>query len=482
MLILYDPMYNYCQVLQTMMRKVIKTIQFLAFLSCFSVSVASAGAIPTSIDGQKLPTLADVVQKVEMGIVNISAKDVSQQSSNFENFFQDDFFRDFFQFRRDFGSPNRSRNRQVLGSGVVIDAEQGYIVTNEHLMISKDLEIEITLSDGRSAEAEVVGRDKDMDIALLKFKEPQENLASAILGDSDDLQVGDFVLALGSPYGLQATVTSGIVSGLARRGLGISRYENFIQTDAAINIGNSGGALVNLRGEVVGINTAIISPGRSGSVGIGFAIPINAVSKVIDQLMEHGQVKRGLLGISFQELTDELAEAFNLDSTRGVLVNQVIENSGAEGAGMKAGDVLTHVNGVEVVDGDQLKNMIALIRVGEPTTVTFIRDGKVHTAKTEITIHGIEITGGGTLDSRLEGTELQNASNQDPQLQGVVVSKVEEGSPAWQWGLREEDIILEVNQQHVSNIEDLKAALALQKGILLMRLNRGNSSIFMVMN
>ena len=440
-------------------------------------AVVHAGTLPVIVDGQKLPTLANVVSKVEASIVSISSR-VSQSTQMNDILSQDDFFRDFFKF----GNPGQRQNREYLGSGVIVDAGQGYIVTNAHLIKSKNAEIEVTLSDKRSFKADIMGIDKDMDIALLQLNSPPDDLIDATFGDSDELRVGDFVLAMGSPYDLSATVTSGIVSALGRRNLGIGPFEDFIQTDAAINIGSSGGALVNLRGEVIGINTAILSPGRTGNIGIGFAIPVNAVSKVLRQLQQHGQVRRGILGVHFQELTEELAEAFELNSTKGVLITSVLENSGADRAGLKVGDVLTHINGVEVVDGAHLQNKIALIRVGDTIEVQFIRDGRLVASIARIGLHQSQTMSAGILDPRLEGAEIQEILKGEANDSSILVASVKEGSAAWRFGLRGDDILVKMNKRPVKSMEDVRDALTQGNGFLLVELKRSNGSVFLVMN
>ncbi len=456
------------------------TVSVAVFFITTSANIGIASTLPFVMDGTGLPTLADVVEKIEHGIVNISTV---RRSGGAAGDYPMDALRKFFGgddfFQRFFETPNhdeRRRRRHLdLGSGVIINATRGHILTNHHLL-SEDSEIQITLLDGRSATAEIVGTDPDMDLALLRVDLP--NLVEIKLGDSDDLRVGDFVLALGNNYGLSATVTSGIVSALGRSGLGLDRYEEYIQTDAAINPGSSGGALVNLRGEVIGINTAILSP-AGGNVGIAFAIPINSAASIAEQIAEFGRVRRGVLGIHFQELTQEVAEAFGLDHVEGVLVNRILPGSAAEEAGMREGDILTKVNSAGVVNGSQLRNMIALIRVGEQVNVEFKRQGQVMYGTGYIgdnnrrTVFGKEVTG------RLDGVVFENIQGSQA---GVLAASVERGSYAWRSGIREGDIVLEVNQESVSDVKDFDEIIRDPDDLILLKINRQNQTYFIAMH
>ncbi len=457
-------------------------VAFAALWSCaMFASVCNASALPFAVDGNKLPTLADVVEKIEHSIVNIStATRRDHQSGNsaldqfrdqLRDYFEgDEFFNRHFEFR----TPDRPRRRRAvnLGSGVIIDAKQGHILTNNHLL-TDSTEVEITLLDGRSAIAEIIGTDPDMDLALLKVD--LSNLVEIELGNSDELRVGDFVLALGNNYGLSSTVTSGIVSALGRSGLGIEQYEEYIQTDAAINPGSSGGALVNLRGEVVGINTAILSP-AGGNVGIAFAIPINTAASVANQLIQYGRVKRGVLGVHFQPLTQEMAEAFQLDRIEGVLINKVLPGSAAEYAGMKEGDILIGVNGVKVTDGSQLRTIIALIRVGEAVNVEYIRNGEVLFGSGWIGDNSQKTIAGVDLSRRLEGVVFQNTPSSES---GVLVASVERDSRGWRAGIREGDVVVEVNQQSVADVDDFSYAIDDPDELIVLRINRQDEFYFL---
>jgi len=310
--------------------------------------------------------LPEMLKKVVPGVVNISTRTRIRYEEN--PLFKDPFFRQFFDI------PNMplEREQQSLGSGVVVDASKGYVVTNNHV-INKADKITVTLQDGQSFEATLVGSDENTDIALIRIK--NGNLVELPKGNSDLLQVGDFVVAIGSPFGLGQTVTSGIVSALGRSSLGIEGYEDFIQTDASINPGNSGGALVNLQGELIGINTAIVGP-SGGNVGIGFAIPINLANQVINQIIQFGEIKRGQLGIQMQDLTPALASAFHIKQQHGAVIAGIIPGSPAQKAGLQRGDIVTSVNGQAVDSATKLRNRIALMQVGDLVSLDILRDGE----------------------------------------------------------------------------------------------------------
>ncbi|MCB1318685.1 MAG: Do family serine endopeptidase, partial [Leptospiraceae bacterium] len=337
----------------------------VALLGSVGVTPAQA-ALPGFVDGEPLPTLAPMLERVTPSIVNIStASKVVVQSPLFD----DPFFRRFFQI------PNqqpRERKRTGLGSGVIIDAKNGYVITNNHVIDNAE-EIVVTLQDERSFDAKVIGTDAGADIAVIQIQ--ADHLTEIAISDSKDLRQGDFVVAIGNPFGLGHTATTGIVSALGRSGLGIESYEDFIQTDASINPGNSGGALVNLRGELIGINTAILGP-SGGNIGIGFAIPSNMALDVTQQLIDHGEVKRGRLGFTAQDLTPELAQAFNIQVDKGVVVARVEPDSPADKAGLQAGDVITAVNGEPISNSVDIRNMIGLIRVGTRMRMDIVRNGK----------------------------------------------------------------------------------------------------------
>jgi Do/DeqQ family serine protease len=324
----------------------------------------AAGAIPEV--GGAVPTLAPMLARVTPGVINIAVRGKVRAENPL---LQDPFFRRFFNLPQ--RSQPEERETQATGSGVIVDAQNGYILTNGHV-VDNATKIEVTTKDNKRFTAKLVGRDTEADVAVLQI--PAQNLTAVPLGDSDRLQVGDFVLAVGNPFGLGQTVTSGIVSALGRSGLGIEGYEDFIQTDASINPGNSGGPLVNLYGQVVGINTAILAPG-GGNIGIGFAVPINMARRVMDQIIRYGEVKRGRIGVAIQDLTPELAQAMSTHQTEGAVIARVETGSPAEQAGLRTGDLVVAANGTTVHSGTQLRNMIGLARIGDQVTLTVDRRG-----------------------------------------------------------------------------------------------------------
>jgi serine protease Do/serine protease DegQ len=329
--------------------------------------VGAAIPLKSLSDGTKeVPTLAPVLKEAMPGVVNIAVRGTIPVKDN--PLYGDPFFRRYFDL------PERPPERefQSAGSGVIVDAERGYVLTNNHVIAQAD-QVTVGLHDGRRLKAELVGTDPEVDIALLKV--PAEDLVAVPLGDADKLEVGDFVVAIGNPFGLGQTVTSGIVSALGRSGLGIEGYEDFIQTDAAINPGNSGGALIDLRGRLIGINTAIVGP-SGGNVGIGFAIPVNMAREIMEQIVAYGTVRRGQLGVVVQDLTPELAEAFRLDVSRGAVIADVAPGSSAERSGLARGDVIVAVDGASIRDAGHLRNRIGLLRLGERVDLTVIREGE----------------------------------------------------------------------------------------------------------
>jgi len=337
-------------------------------------SALAAAPIP-EIAGGAVPSLAPMLSRVTPGVVNIAVRGKVKSENPL---LQDPFFRRFFNLPQ--RQQQEERETQATGSGVIVDAAQGYVLTNGHV-VDNATRIEVTSKDNRRFTAKLVGRDTETDIALLQI--PSQNLVAVPMGDSDRLQVGDFVLAVGNPFGLGQTVTSGIVSALGRSGLGIEGYEDFIQTDASINPGNSGGPLVNLQGQVVGINTAILAPG-GGNIGIGFAVPINMARRVMDQILRYGEVKRGRIGVAIQDLTPDLAQAMNTKQTNGAVIARVESGSPAEQAGLKSGDLVVAVNGTVVHSGTQLRNMIGLARIGDQVTLTVDRRGSEYTVPVRI--------------------------------------------------------------------------------------------------
>jgi serine protease Do/serine protease DegQ len=384
-------------------------------------------------------------------------------------------------FRRFFNMPNMPQERRATsaGSGVIVDAVAGYVLTNAHVVRNAE-QIEVTLNDGRTLEAELVGFDAEVDLAVLKV--PAEGLTQMPVADSSTLRVGDFVVAIGNPFSLGHTVTSGIVSALGRTGLRMDGYENYIQTDASINPGNSGGALVNLRGELVGINTAIIAP-AGGNVGIGFAIPTEMTSNIMAQLIQHGEVRRGSLGVNIQDLTAELAEAFGVDKEqRGVVITHVLEDSAAEDAGLTAGDVVVAADGRPVRRVADLRNKVGLSPVGDKVVLTVVRDGKQREITAVIRETTMTTSDGGVLSKYLQGASIRNLRQGEliHADTGVLVEDVEAGSPAARAGIRPGDVIINANRQDVADLDQLKAAVPDKDAAILLRLNRNGGMFFVV--
>ena len=432
------------------------------------IATATAG-LPVSAGAEPLPSLAPMLERVLPAVVNIATTGRVQVQQN--PLSRDPFFQYFFNMPQ-----NQPRERQTnsLGSGVIIDGAEGYVVTNYHVIENAD-EINVRLHDGRSFVAEVIGSDPEADIAVIRI--PSNDLYGIAIGDSESLRVGDFVVAIGNPFGLGQTVTSGIVSAKGRSGLGIEGYEDFIQTDASINQGNSGGALVNLHGELVGINTAILGGRGGGSVGIGFAIPVDMAMRLIRQIVEYGEVKRGQLGVIVQDLTPDLAGALDIDASSGALISQVLPDSAAADAGLKEGDVVTAVNGRSIDSAGDLRNEIGLSRAGEKVELEYLRDGDRLVQEVVIRAVEAEISFTDPASKYLEGATLGESSEDK---MGVVVLKVEPGSGAWHSGLREQDVILSINRVRIQSLDDVENAVARNASGLLLNIRRGNSALFLV--
>jgi serine protease Do/serine protease DegQ len=440
------------------------------------LSAIAPAALP-AVDSQEneLPSLAPMLERVMPAVVNISTLSRIPVQNN--PLLSDPFFRRFFNL------PDRPQERQAqsLGSGVIIDAAQGYVLTNNHV-IDKSTEIRVTLMDGRQLTATVIGTDPEADIAVIQI--PAERLSALRLADSSRLRVGDFVVAIGNPFGLGQTVTSGIISALGRSGLGIEGFEDFIQTDASINPGNSGGALVNLRGELVGVNTAIIAPG-GGNVGIGFAIPANMAAQIMSQLVEFGEVRRGQLGLSAQDLTPELAQAFGVhDLNQGVVVVQVGDNTPAARAGIRSGDIIVKVNGRDIRSRSELRTAIGLLRVGEKIRLDILRDGKQQTVTAEIAEPTLEQLAGDMLNPRLSGAvfgEIDESSPLYGRIAGVIVAEVTTGSPAQRGGLRPGDVVVAANRRPVASLGDLRQVIVPGDNRILLNIQRGQMALFIAL-
>src|ERR1700720_3568139 len=412
-------------------------------------ATASHAGIPPGAGDTALPSPAPMIRKASPAVVNIATRGTIRERGSQNPLLDDPFFRRFFTVP----PGGRERSFQSAGSGVIFDARKGYIVTNAHVVENAS---EITVSDAPS------------DVAVLKVT--ADGLAQIALGDSAKSEVGDFVVAIGNPFGLQHTVTSGIISGLSRSGISPDGYEDFIQTDASINPGNSGGALVNLRGELIGINTAILSR-SGGNIGIGFAIPVNMARSVMEQLIKFGSVKRGQLGVSMYTVTPDIAHSLGLASAVGALVSQVVEGSPADKAGIRTGDVITSVNGQTVKSNSELRNTIGLLRVGDRIDIGLVRDGKPLRVTAVIADTAAELSGSPVnIHKSFEGAALADA----PDAGGALVRSVEPGSAAAQAGLRGDDVVVGANRGRVGNVRELRER-ARGAAVLVLEVRRGNT-------
>lgn len=435
----------------------------------------------------------NVVKEAKPAVVHIRVEQTSQVNNQYqkysEEFFNHPFFEQFFgpQFRQQQKQPQQ-RKTHGQGTGFII-SKDGYILTNNHVVDSADT-ITVILSDEKEYEAELIGADPQSDVALIKI-DTGKNLPTLPLGDSDKLEVAEWVIAIGNPFGLSQTVTVGVVSAKGRNRVGLNDYENFIQTDAAINPGNSGGPLLNVRGEVVGINSALFSR-TGGYMGIGFAIPINMVKTIEDQLHNHGSVTRGWLGVVIQDVNKDLAESFGLKEVKGILISDVQEDSPADKAGLAQGDVIMKLQGVELKDVSDLRNRIALILPGTKVPVDVIRDGKNKTISVAIGKQPEDFGSGLSSPSKMfnsYGLSLQNLTDELADKlgygknQGVVISDVQAGSPAENAGLKAGFLIEEINRQPVTNLKEAKAAFKKGKNSkrTLLRINTGKSSQYVVL-
>lgn len=438
------------------------------------LSTTASAVLPSAIGDQPLPSLAPVLEQVTPSVVNIYTETRVQVNSPFRD---DPFFRRFFNL------PNVPRERisRSLGSGVIVDAGKGYILTNHHVINEAD-DIAVTLLDGRSFDAELVGSDADTDIAVIKIDAEDQDLQALSLDSAERLRVGDFVVAVGNPFGLGQTVTSGIVSALGRAALNRLEFQNFIQTDASINPGNSGGALINLRGELVGINTAIFTP-SGGNVGIGFAIPVSMAERVLQQLIEYGVVRRGTFGLETQDLTQELAAGFDLDISRGAVVARVLEQTPADDAGLKAGDIIIEANGEPVLNAQVLTNIEGLTLLGEAVEVVYLRNGRERRVSLATAVPPNRHVPGGQLHPKLAGMVL-DAVPERSRLTGAVIEAIDSDSLGASTGLREGDVITAVNRVRVNGIERLRDLLEDISGRerLVLQIQRGRRAYLVDMD
>ena len=442
----------------------IKNLKRMVFsIAIISLISYSHAAIPKNEEGTLITSLAPLVKTVAPAVVNIRVSQTVKSRSPYD----DEMFRRFFGAPN---TPNNSREVQSAGSGVIVDAKNGYILTNHHVVSGAD-KIQISLIDENTLDAEIIGSDPATDIAVLKVE--AENLTDIDIGDSDQVEVGDFVIAIGNPFGLGNTVTSGIVSALGRTGISSSGYEDFIQTDASINPGNSGGALVNMQGELVGINSAIISR-SGGNVGIGFAVPSEIAQSIMSQLLDFGEVRRGLLGVSIHTIDEENAEILGVDSKSGAMITAIEPGSAAEEAGLRVEDIIIRVNDERISNARDLQNAIGLKGSGERVTIEFIRQSTKLETNAVLGQQKIARQIGSDIHPGLVGAQFSSSANKA----GVEVTDVESGSPADQRGLEKGDLIVAVNRMRVENIQQLES-IAQNNDILYLMFERENRTLIL---
>jgi len=442
-----------------------KTRLIIPSLILALASLGSANAaLPQSVKGQPVTSLAPLVEEASPAVVNIR---VSQTVTR-RNSFGDDAFRRFFGLPD--GGGGTSREIASAGSGVIVDAERGYILTNHHVVGDADA-IQISLIDGTILDAEIVGSDPATDIAVIKVD--AKGLTEMSIGDSTSARVGDFVIAIGNPFGLGHTVTSGIISALGRTGISRDGYEDFIQTDASINPGNSGGALVNMNGELIGINSAIISR-SGGNVGIGFAVPTEIASSIMSQILDFGEIRRGLLGVNIQTIDAEAAEALGNDIESGALITGIQSDSAAELAGLAVGDIIVEVNNKKVDGAAELRNRIGLLRSGEQVDIKYLRDNKILSTRAELGRAESQMVLGEEIHPGLAGSIFAATSTAGEN--GIEINEVQEGTPAAQRGLRTGDLITHVNRLKVQNLQDLRD-VASRYDILFLNIRRGDRAL-----
>jgi len=421
-----------------------------------------------------LPTLAPMLQKIDSAVVNIATSSTRQVRQN--PLMNDPYFKRFFDSQR----PQRSQRQNTsAGSGVIVDASKGIVMTNHHVINNAD-DIKVSLIDGRSFSAKLLGSDPDLDIAILQID--ANNLREVKLADSSNVQVGDFAVAIGNPFGLGQTVTTGIVSALSRSGLGLKGYENYIQTDASINPGNSGGALVDLAGKLIGINSAIIAP-AGGNVGIGFAIPVNMAKASMQQILRHGEVRRGQIGVSIQDITDELRQAFNLkNGQRGVLITGVGNNTPAKKAGLQSGDIIIAVDNKSTHSASQLRSQIGIKNINDRVQLKVLRNGHQRAFNVAVgnpqqfsQVPNQQKPSTIDLDARLSGATFKTNLNN----KGVFVSSINAKSAAAYNGLAAGDVITKVNKRSVRNMKDFERVLKGNNRDLFIQVSRNNQKILL---
>ncbi len=451
-------------------------MKFLLFALFWAWSLAAYAALPSVVDGQPLPSLAPMLERTTPAVVNIATRGKVRRRIELP-LPNDPIFRRFF----DLPELERVQETSSLGSGVIVDAAAGLVLTNFHV-IKDAYQIKITLTDGRELDAEIVGRDPDTDIAVLRV--PADGLSDLPLADSSRLRVGDFVVAIGNPFGLGQTVTSGIVSALGRSGLGVKSFEDFIQTDASINIGNSGGALVNLRGELVGINTAIYGAGGQGSIGIGFAIPINLARYVMRELVEFGEVRRGRLGARGQDLTERLAQAFGIAHKAGFVITQIESGSPAAKAGLAIGDIVIAANGRPIRSARDVHNLVGLQRLGQTIELELYRDGEILQLPVLIQPTDVRKLDGARLHPRLAGAiigEMREQHLQRGRVDYLEVLEVARASSAAEAGLQAGDIIFSLNKQRARNFDEAFAIVEQRERGLILTIQRDNRELYLLL-
>ena len=435
-----------------------------------SASFPVSAALPSQVPGQEaIPSLAPMLEKVLPAVVSVQVEGTARQSQRIPE-----------ELKKYFGEDAPDQQAQPfegLGSGVIIDAAKGYILTNNHVISQAD-KISVQLNDGREFDAKLIGGDDQSDIALLQVQNPS-NLTQIAIADSDKLRVGDFAVAVGNPFGLGQTATSGIVSALGRSGLNLEGLENFIQTDASINRGNSGGALLNLNGELIGINTAILAPG-GGSIGIGFAIPSNMAKTLSQQLIQFGEVKRGLLGIKGMEMSADIAKAFKLNVQRGAFVSEVLPNSGSAKAGVKSGDVIVSLNDKPLSSFAELRSRIATTEPGAKVKLGLIREGKPLTVEVTLDKSTSSSASAEQISPALQGATLSDGQLKDG-TKGISVTAVEKSSPAAQAGLHQDDVIVGVNRTRVQSIAEMRKVLESKPAVIALQIIRGNDTLYILL-
>ncbi|MBD2810107.1 Do family serine endopeptidase [Xenorhabdus sp. Vera] len=441
-------------------------------LSLASVPMVSNAALPAAMASQELPSLAPMLEKVLPSVVtvHVSGTEVQNQQLQLPEDFQ-------FFFGPGFPSQEqRSRPFKGLGSGVIIDAEKGYVLTNSHVIENAN-KMRVQLNDGREYSAKLIGRDPQTDIALLQLKDAK-NLTTIKFADSDQLRVGDYAVAIGNPFGLGQTVTSGIISALGRSGLNLEGLENFIQTDASINRGNSGGALINLKGELIGINTAIIAP-NGGNVGIGFAIPSNMAKNLAAQLISNGEVKRGILGIKGIEMTADIAQALKIDAQQGAFVSEVIPKSAAAKAGIKSGDVLVSFDGKKINSFAELRAKIGTTAPGKEVKIGLLRKGRPLEVTVTLDNNEDSSTKAEKLSNALQGATLSNATVKD--TQGIKVDTIIQNSPAALSGLQKNDLIVAANNTRIRSINELRKVIENKPSVIALNILRGDNNVYLLL-